>query len=365
MRRLFKQTLTISSILFLFSSCRLLTPDEGDRLPRSQDYSNLWSIGADGSNLNQLTGTDHYCYFAKYLPNGKLIIAVLSDSLGTDQTIYSLDPNNSQFTPIVKKYIMWENVTQRLLMTPDSKKLIFSDHPSDDLAKDIYCINLDGTGLTNLTGFDDTTGIRGMALSPDGQTILYDEVTYRHKGNRLRVMDLQGANKRTIKTFDTTITYYPQFSPDGQKIIFCQRANTTSYETPILSVNLNDTSIVEQLATSNLRVFPEPSCYFPQISPTGSMLIQLGGGILSLDTKTLSTQPMTKLLYKLPYYSDDGTKIVCSNGFTWDLNVVSADGTTTTALLSSTSGAVRGITLPRFSPSNDKIIFLARETVVK
>lgn len=101
--------------------------------------------------------------------------------------------------------------------SPDGTKILF--HAMADARSDLYTINPDGTGLTNLTspiGAEMTDKIN-PAWSPNGDRIVFTGAV----GGKYKVytIDANGSNLRQITTddgFDGT----PTFSNDGEKIAF-------------------------------------------------------------------------------------------------------------------------------------------------
>jgi Tol biopolymer transport system component len=141
---------------------------------------NIFSMNADGTNLEQLT-----------------------DSKGND------------WTP------MW---------SPDGRKIVyFSD---DDGDSEIYIMNADGSHVDQLT---DNDGFDGFPRwSPDGKSILFvsdrDGVDWD-----LYVMDADGSNVKAI-TNNTTNDFNPSWSPDGKWITFVSDQDG-DYEIYIVDTN--------------------------------------------------------------------------------------------------------------------------------
>ncbi len=80
---------------------------------------------------------------------------------------------------------------------------------------DIFVINVDGTGETQLTA--DTTNEAQPAWSPDGTKIAF--VTDRDGNNEVYVMDADGQNVRRL-TNNAAADEQPAWSPSGARIAF-------------------------------------------------------------------------------------------------------------------------------------------------
>jgi Tol biopolymer transport system component len=116
--------------------------------------------------------------------------------------------------------------------SPDGAKIAFTSDPASDYlgvplpgnpfnypTKEIFVINPDGTGLTQLT-FNDREE-RGPAWSPDGTRIAFIGRVGKRGGNtfELCVMNADGSNQVQLTDnalFEGTMTW----TPDGEKIIF-------------------------------------------------------------------------------------------------------------------------------------------------
>jgi Tol biopolymer transport system component len=115
--------------------------------------------------------------------------------------------------------------------SPDGTKIVFTRDPDSDSVpmppsnpfnypeKEIFVMNADGTGLTQLTF--NTWEERGPAWSPDGSRIAFIARVGKRGGNTFEicVMDAGGTNFAQLTDnalFEGTMTW----SPDGKKIIF-------------------------------------------------------------------------------------------------------------------------------------------------
>lgn len=102
---------------------------------------------------------------------------------------------------------------QSQIFSPDGSKVVYYSDENGNW--DIYTINADGTGKTQLT--TDTSNDFSAYFSPDGSKILF--VSDRTGNNDIWVMDADGNNKVQLTT-STLDDIQPSWSPDGSKILF-------------------------------------------------------------------------------------------------------------------------------------------------
>ncbi len=120
-------------------------------------------------------------------------------------------------------------------VSPDGTKILFvSDRTG---LAELYVMNLDGTGLKNLT--DNTARETNPAWSPDGRHIVFGVETVPLRESDIWVMDVD-SGKRVKLTKAPGYHTGPVFSPDGSRIAFASnRGSGFVYNFDIWVMNAN------------------------------------------------------------------------------------------------------------------------------
>jgi Tol biopolymer transport system component len=179
---------------------------------------------------------------------------------------------------------------------------------------EIYIMNVDGSGQTRLTNFDNEKGNREPSITRDGRKIAF----YSNRSGHAEIytMDADGSNERLIAA--RGIDSSPAFSYDGTRIVFVKA------------------SFVDGLAVSNIWV----------MNDTGG------------DQKELTHRTPAMGSVGQPQFSPDGKKIVFvgQKGSSTEIYVMDADGSHVQQLTETHSTGVQHDD-PMFSPNGEKIIF--------
>jgi Tol biopolymer transport system component len=165
-------------------------------------------------------------------------------------------------------------------------------------AYDIFSIQADGSGQTNLT--NDGGSNSNPTWSPDASRIAYTE------GAELAVMNANGTGRVTLTSYDDEFTESePAWSPDGSRIALV-RYQAPFFQTDIWLINPDGTGLTQVTTTADLF---ETN---PTWSPDGSMIAFSRGG--DIWKRNLGTGVETKLTTNpfvdgYPTWSPDGSKI--------------------------------------------------------
>jgi Tol biopolymer transport system component len=212
---------------------------------------------------------------------------------------------------------------------------------------EIFVMNADGTGQTNLTNnpaADDDPG-----FSPDGTKIAF--VSTRDGNREIYVINADGTNPTRL-TNDPADDIQPGFSPDGTKIAF---ASNRAGNRDIYVMNVD--------GTTPTRLTSHPAAdRAPAFSPDGTKITfrsdRDGNGEIYLmnadgtGQTNLTNNPAEDFA---PGFSPDGTKIAFASTRAGndEVFVMNADGTDQTNITNSPLGD----NYPAFSPDGTRIAF--------
>ncbi|MGQ9599801.1 MAG: hypothetical protein ACUVWZ_10335 [Anaerolineae bacterium] len=184
------------------------------------DYE-IYVIAPDGSRLTNLTNCWADDVAPVWAPDGRRIAFVsFRDTLAGkvnlgNGSLYILDfdPLTGASAGSVRRVTDDQGYDGWPTWSPDGQRLAFHSNRGGDW--DIWVINEDGTGLTNLTRHpgDD----RYPAWSPDGEKIAF---TSERSGDQdIWIMNADGSNLVNL-TATPGRDRYPMWSPDGRKLTF-------------------------------------------------------------------------------------------------------------------------------------------------
>jgi Tol biopolymer transport system component len=178
--------------------------------------SGFYTVNPDGGGRAQiLAGEGTRTDDPRYSPDGRLV--AYSRSLD----LWVVDAGGG--TP--RQVTAGDNNDQGAAFSPDGTKLVFRRVANDDL----YVVNLDGTGLRNLTADGGTSQEYEPAWSPDGTKIAYELGTSSGQGSIFSI-DADGGNPTNLTPENPTPptcdpdhfrrSRDPSWSPDGSRIAF-------------------------------------------------------------------------------------------------------------------------------------------------
>ena len=224
----------------------------------------IYVIGADGSDLQRLTGDDANEYYTSW---AKDRIAFSSEVRGSKKSdIFTVSPDGADIRQVTKG----PGLNGTPSISRDGKRIAFASTRGGDKYQ-LYTMNADGSHVTRLTN-DQTVAYFNPQFSPDAKRIVY----YAEKGDgkdQIWVMNSNGSNK-TLLTANIGHNIFPGWSPDGKKIIF-----SSSKRDPDSAGSYIDGSFLYTMNAdgSGLKKLGNIKSFFARFSPDGKKIAYISG----------------------------------------------------------------------------------------
>jgi Tol biopolymer transport system component len=269
-----------------------------------------------------------------------VIAAVLSSEHLSEQLVHPLHAagSNAQYLPLIAK--------------PRPRLLAFvSDRDGQDTNSEIYVMNPDGSGQTNLTKHPAADG--DPQWSPDGTKIAF--VSYRENTGVQGAIYVVKADGSGVVGLTGLQNDRPRWSPDGSKIAFVSRRDGNH---EIYVMNADGTN--QRRLTNNTWIDDDPAW-----SPDGTKIAFFASSSQGRVIKVMNAdgsdqkQLVGDIVNGAPQWSPDGTKIGfpsyrnVAGSDVFEITIVNADGS---GLKDLTQNAVYKARLT-WSPDSQRLAF--------
>jgi Tol biopolymer transport system component len=236
------------------------------------------------------TTADFSEHAPRWSPDGARIVYMGHPQNGTDdqrslQDIFVMDADGQHKTrltntPYQEEVPAW---------TADGRIVFCGQSPTDPDNWDIYRINADGTGLTNLTNTDANTFECWPSPAPNGNKIAFTRAT--ETSLEIWTMKLDGSGLRRV-----TDGRNSDWSPTGNDLVFT-RDNPSGSDRDIWVVHSDGTDVQQLTNTPNRRET------FPSWSPDGTKIVYpalVHAGVFNIFALDIATRNEHLLLADSP-----------------------------------------------------------------
>lgn len=246
-----------------------------------------------------LSGTIGSAASTSVLPTSKIAYASAEFSACEDVVVMNNDGSNkvSLETGVPAFEPNW---------SPDGSRLVFVGSSIASQTDEIYIINADGTGLTQLTYTPDEYEYV-PSWSPDGTQIAYSSSPVGSPTTQdIFVMQADGSNKLQL-TFHPRQEYAPRWSPNGSKILYT--SDRDGYYHKIFVMDSDGTNAVKLGDETEIHE------WFGSWSPDGQQIVFASDGdIVTMNHdgtgRVNLTQHIHPYISSFPSWSPDGSQIV-------------------------------------------------------
>jgi len=202
------------------------------------DTYDIWKVNIDGSNLTRLTKTPGYDAEATIAGDGRIVFTSTRDG---DMEIYSMNsdgsdvkrltnapgPDGGPFFSADGKQIVFRGRHMDKGEEWNRYNVLLKKGLWRPAALDVYVMNRDGSNMRQVT--KDLGGSNWAPFfAPDSKKIIFASNMKNPRGGNfdLYLINVDGTGLEQV-TFSDTFDGFPMFSPDGKKLIFASNRHST------------------------------------------------------------------------------------------------------------------------------------------
>jgi dipeptidyl aminopeptidase/acylaminoacyl peptidase len=237
--------------------------------------------------------------------------------------IYSVNPDGSGLTNVTNGAVPEARMPS---WSPDADRIAFSSPGDNPGWSDIFVIGADGTGVTNITNTPDVYE-HEAAWSPDGTKIAF--VTDEGNGFDIFTVNPDGTGRTNVSNNNYFWDAFPAWSPDGSEIAFETQREFDNFSNAIWRMNADGSGQTDVTQNFDYNGYVEPSW-----SPDGTKIAFAASGTPAVPLQTINpdgtgqaSMPGSNPGERDPVWSPDGQKIAFAGVY-----VRNVDGTGTTAV---------------------------------
>jgi TolB protein len=340
---------------------------EGDYYGGFNDYDDYFVVNADGTGLARLTTwySEYNPYGGKFSADGSKV-AYLSNETG-DYHIYTVDADGTGKVKFELEGGLWGEP----YLSPDGKKVAFVNYYEFFQKGNIFVVDADGRNLTQVTPYGDDDdeitddpdrGIgvlyEGLTFSPDGRKILYCSVEFGSKD--IFAVNVDGTGKTRLTDFADCEESGPVFLAGGDKVLFTVKYGSVDVDEEIWVMNADG---------SGKKKVPVPGdAELKAVSPDGKKImaramyrcedpydITRGTFVADLDGSRPVKIAGEYEHWLDPSFSPDGKKVLFRTEMPDNIHIINADGTGEKRL--TTEWVTHSFYRPAFFANGAKIVY--------
>jgi len=190
-----------------------------ERFNTTTGEEDLWSARPDGTDQSNLTNTPTMQEFsAAFTPDGRSLLFPRCDLTVVECELWISKPDGSNPVQLTFTTGIFEFDPA---VSPDGKRIAFRRDPGNT-DRDIWIMNLDGSGAVNLTNTPAASLLRESrpSFSGDGKTIYFDRFVDGGAEGDIFKMTTAGAGVTNLTNTPTILDTEAAPSPDGKRLAF-------------------------------------------------------------------------------------------------------------------------------------------------
>jgi Tol biopolymer transport system component len=226
------------------------------------DGLQIYMMDETGENITNLSNNDYRDYYPQWFPDGdQLLFLRFNPSPSQWSSFITMDSdgyNQQTVSPITAPYT-------EVNFSTDGTMVLYTTM----LSRQIYLMEV-ATG-ERICLSDPNSRDSSPQFSHDNTVIVYTSLPPESSYDDIFIMNIDGTGKTNISNTETTPEYSPMFFPDGNKIIYSSALD-------LYSMNLDGSN------NTNLSN-DESSPYLYKVAPNGSQIVYVAssGGIILVD----------------------------------------------------------------------------------